>query len=48
MKNIIVTVGEILLGVVIFGLIFGTTGSIRAEAGTIFTNVITQLGTVRP
>ena len=48
MKNIIVTVAEILLGVVIFGLIFGdgSEGTIRHEVNSIFTDVLNQLGDV--
>lgn len=48
MKNVIVTVAEICLGILLFGLIFGTTGSIRAEAGSIFTDIITDLQTINP
>jgi hypothetical protein len=48
MKNVIVTVGEVLLGVILFGLIFGTSGSLRAEAQTIFTDVITTMQQVAP
>lgn len=43
MKNIIVTIGEILLGVVIFVLIFGNSNSLRTEATRIFGDIMTQL-----
>lgn len=44
MKNVIVTVGEILLGIILFGLIFGaTTGSLRSEAQSIFSDVTTEM-----
>jgi hypothetical protein len=46
MKNTIVTIGEILLGVIVFTLIFGANGSIRAEANRMFQNMLTQTATV--
>ena len=48
MKNIIVTIGEILLGVVIFMLVFGPANSLRGEAGRIFNDSITTLRTIQP
>jgi hypothetical protein len=48
MKNIIVTIGEILLGAALFVLIFGDTGSIKAEASRIFTDAITTMHNVKP
>lgn len=46
MKNVIVTIGEILLGAVLFLLIFGDTGSIKVEASRIFMNGINTLKTI--
>lgn len=46
MKNVIVTISEILLGVALFALIFGGDGSLKAEAETIFKNIVTQMRTV--
>lgn len=48
MKNIIVTIGEILLGVVLFLLIFGSTGSLRSESNRIFNDTMQQLDQVAP
>jgi hypothetical protein len=48
MKNVIVTIAEILLGVVLFMLIVGSsTGSLKSEAQSIFNNVVTEMRTVR-
>ena len=48
MKNLIVTVGEILLGVVIFMLIFGAggAGTVQNAVNGIFTDVLAELGDV--
>lgn len=48
MKNIIVTIGEILLGVLIFVLIFGSSNSLRSEATRIFTDTVGNLRGVTP
>lgn len=48
MKNIIVTVGEILLGVVLFLAIFGNANSFRTEATRIFTETRTELTEIQP
>lgn len=46
MKNVIVTVAEIFLGVALFALIFGNTGSLKAEAKSIFDDVVTEMQTI--
>lgn len=48
MKNVIVTIAEIFLGVVLFALIFGSSNSIRTKAESIFTQTITELNEVAP
>lgn len=48
MKNVIVTIGEILLGAFLFLLIFADTGSIKSEASRIFTDGINTLKTIKP
>lgn len=49
MKNIIVTIAEILLGIALFGLIFsGEAGSLKGEAQRIFTDVIEEMHDVAP
>ena len=42
MKNIIITIGEILLGVIVFMLIFGTGGSLREQISTSFTDLFVR------
>lgn len=43
MKNLIVTIAEIFLGVALFMLIFGGEKSLRSEAGVIFNRVVNQM-----
>ncbi len=48
MKNIIVTIGEILLGVILFLFIMGTTNSFKSESTRIFNSTIDKVETVQP
>jgi hypothetical protein len=43
MKNVIVTIAEIFLGVALFMLIFGGETSLRSEADVIFEKVVDQM-----
>lgn len=47
MKNVIVTIGEILVGVALFLLIAGDTNSLMAEATRIFNLGMTDLKNVK-
>lgn len=48
MKNVIVTIGEILLGAALFLLIVGGNDSLKSEATRIFTDGINTLKTIKP
>lgn len=46
MKNIIVTIAEILLGVFIFVLIWSDSNSLKNRAQDIFTKAATEINTI--
>lgn len=46
MKNVIVTIGEILLGVAIFALVFGPNNSLHSEVTRVFGDVLGQTANV--
>ena len=48
MKDWIVIVGAVILGVILFGFILGDTNSLKTESQSIMTDVRTELQKVQP